>query len=338
MAVLRGSWVGLCLIAALASRAGAQAEPLLPVTRGPGAEGCPDAAALLARIERLRVRPLTEPTGYEVRFTREGDGFAAQIRARAGGARRELRDRGQTCAALEQAAAVTLALLLDVGARESSRSRLAVPTRRPIAAPRDAAAAADVGAASSVTPRARDDAASDARDGATHGTRVSATLLLGGAGLIGVVRPLAPALIGELGVEVGRVRVSAGLLLVPRQQLAHGPGTVRASLLGGVARGCFVAARGPALRLQLCSGVHAGVLDARAESYTRNDGVTKPWLALPFEVALGSAAASVGWELGATALAPLLRHDFTIDGVGVAYESLPVGVLLALRGVGVWSL
>jgi hypothetical protein len=293
---------------------------------------------LLARIERLRVRPQTEPTGYEVIFTREGDGFMAQIRARAGGGERELRDRGQTCAALERAAAVTLALLLDSEARQTSGSELVVPTRRPIAAPRDTAAVADAGAARPVASRAREDAASEASDGATSGFRISATLLLGGAGLIGVVRPLAPGLIGESGVELGRVRVTAGLLLVPRQELAHGPGTVRASLLSGVARGCFVAARGSALRLQLCSGVHAGAFDARAESYTRNDGVTRPWLALPFEAALGSAAASVGWELGATALVPLLRHDVTIDGVGVAYESLPVGVLLALRGVGVWPL
>ena len=71
--------------------------------------------------------------------------------------------------------------------------------------------------------------------------------------------------------------------------------------------------------------------------YTRNESATKPWLAWPLEVALASTPAPLGFELGATLLLPLRRQDFAIDDVGVAYESLPAGVLLSLRGVGLWA-
>jgi len=326
--------VGLCLLGAFAGRAAAQPEALLTVTRAPDAGDCPDSAALLARVEQLRVRPQTERTGYEVTFTREGENFVAQIKTQKGSGVRVLRDHGQTCAALEQAAAVTLALLLDSDAREASRPNDATPDSMPAGSTALAPAARDDANAAPRPGEQRNDTGGDELDR----LQVSATLAIGVAGLAAVVRPIAPAWIGELGIELPSAQLRAGVLWVPRQALAHGPGVVRASLLGGSARACFVAARGALLRVALCSGVHVGVLEAQAEAYTRNEGVSKLWLALPFELALMSAPAGIGWELGAAALIPLLRHDFAIDGVGVAYESLPIGLLLSLRGTGAISL
>src|SRR4051812_35338133 len=87
------------------------------VSRGVGAEECPDAAALSRRIDHIRGRTEnTERTTYNVRFTRRADGFAAEIRTGEGnGSVRLLKARGATCEALAQATAVTLSLLLDSG-------------------------------------------------------------------------------------------------------------------------------------------------------------------------------------------------------------------------------
>lgn len=62
------------------------------------------------------------------------------------------------------------------------------------------------------------------------------------------------------------------------------------------------------------------------------------WLAVPLELSLASLAGPLGFDVGAAALVPLRRNDFSVDGVGVAYRSLPVGALVSLRGVGVWVL
>jgi hypothetical protein len=45
----------------------------------------------------------------------------------------------------------------------------------------------------------------------------------------------------------------------------------------------------------------------------------------------------VGWELGAAALIALRRYEFAVDGLGVAYRSLPVGVMVSLRAYGFWG-
>jgi len=311
------------------STASAQQAEVLNVTREPGAEGCPDTNALLVRIAQLRGRPEAgATTHYDVRFTREDGGFAAAIRARGGaGGERVLRDRGQTCAALEQAAAVTIALLLDSDARAS--------VRKPAPADAAPAPAAQIGAPG---PADRPAAAPEPAAGGRVASPPRASLRLGAGALIGVVRPLAPALGAEAGIGLGRVRFGAGVLWVPAQALEHGPGEVRESLLGGKARACFAAAGGSIVRLDLCSGLYAGQLKVSARDFTRDDSAAKHWLALPLEIGLASDATPLGWELAAALLVPLRRHDFAVDGLGVVYESLPIAVLLSLRAVAEWPL
>jgi hypothetical protein len=45
-----------------------------------------------------------------------------------------------------------------------------------------------------------------------------------------------------------------------------------------------------------------------------------------------------GVEVAAGALLPLRRNDFSIDNLGVAYQSWHVGMLLSMRAVGSWLL
>ncbi|XXY18807.1 hypothetical protein WME88_04035 [Sorangium sp. So ce216] len=327
------------------------------MTRGAGAESCPDAARLIERVEQLRGRPETGTSGvYLVSFTRGPDGLRASIRS--GGDARELRDRSgsRSCAALEQATAVTLALLLDSDAREPSLQEPEADARgepSPAAgAPAPAAGApapapgapAPSPAAPAETPPARPEptgaGGGEQEDGAPSRGRGATrlTLAAGAAGLFGVVRPFAPVLSGELGIGGARFRATVGALWLVPQTLEHGPGELREALLGGSVRGCFAAAGSGALRFDVCSGLHAGRLKVVASGYTRNGVAEKAWLAVPLELSLASLAGPFGFDVGVAALLPLRRNDFSVDGVGVAYSSLPVGALVSVRGVSVWVL
>src|SRR3954463_6856417 len=109
------------------------------VLRAPGAEDCPDAPALRARIQQSTGTPLAPraandpPLGVEVSFTREGARYRAALRTsgpKAG--ERLLEDEGTTCAALAEAVAVTLVVLLD---RPSRRDTPAPSPPRPETVP-----------------------------------------------------------------------------------------------------------------------------------------------------------------------------------------------------------
>lgn len=319
---------GLAL--SLASAAHAQApltppagEPFLSVTREPGAEGCPDTEALAAHVRHVRGQQATSATvAYHVTFSHRGGVFRASIRVGSAPGARVLRDRGATCASLEQATALTLALLLDSDASELS-------LEEPEEAPPPAVPAAPV------TPAAE---APAAEDPVPSRSQVNFMLAAGGAGLSGVLSPIAPAVTGELGIGVGRFRAHVGALWVPEQTLDLAPGTVSENLLSGVARMCLAPWQGRQLRLDLCSGVYVGLLQVQANGYTRDGEASKAWLAIPLELSLLTTASPMGVELGASALLPLRRNDFSIDNLGVAYESWPVGLLVSMRAVGSWLL
>lgn len=292
---------------------------LVTVTREEGAESCPDAEALSAHVERLRGHQTTgASSAYRVTFSRRAAVFRAAIRLSAGGGARELRDRGATCASLEQATALTLALLLDSDLREPASDEEEpkpielTPAREPQTPP--------VAQAPPEPDR--------------HRSRASLTLSLGGAGVMGVVQPVVPAAVAELGIGANRFRTSLGVLWMPTQTYEHGPGNLRERLLAGVARTCLAAVRGEAAHFDVCTGVYAGLLHVEATGYTRNDSADKAWLAVPLELTVSTTSTPVSVEIGASALLPLRRNDFAIDNLGVAFESWPVGVMLSMRAVG----
>jgi hypothetical protein len=308
---------------AQAPLAPAQGESFLSVTREAGAEGCPDRDALSEHVGRLRGLQATSATGtYHVTFSFRAGVYRAAIRFGGTQGQRVLRDRGSTCASLEQATALTLALLLD-----SDASALPTEEEEPPAhddAPPPAPAPA---------PPPPDHEAPKAN--AAH---VSLLLSAGGAGLSGMVNPIAPAVTGELGLSTARFRAHVGVLWVPEQTLDLEPGTVNETLFSGVARMCLSPWHNQRSRFDLCSGSYAGVVSVEANGYPRNDDAKKPWLALPLELAFLTTPSPIGVELGASALVPLRRSDFSIDNLGVAYESWPVGVLVSMRAVGSWLL
>jgi len=304
-----------------AARAQSAPESFLSVTRDEGAESCPDTDSLSGHVQRLRGHEATgEPSAYHVSFTRRGGVFRAEIRLAGSSGVRVLRDRGATCASLEQATALTLALLLDSDSHE-------LPTEKP--EPEEPPVS---------RPPVRRPAEQNPPEPARRRTLTTMSLSFGGGGLFGVVQPAVPAALGELGIGIDRFHTSVGVLWMPTETLDFGPGRLDESLLSAVARTCIAAARSRELRFDLCSGIYAGLLKVRADGYTRNTSASKPWLAVPLELSLSTTSPPVGVEVGLSALLPLRRNDFAIDNLGVAYASWPVGLLLSMRAVANFGL
>jgi hypothetical protein len=164
--------------------------------------------------------------------------------------------------------------------------------------------------------------------------RRDAVLAFGVAGLAGVLRAVSPAASAEAGIAGPRWRMSLGALWALPQAIQLGPGTVHEQLWGGFARTCFAPLRYRSLRFDVCTGAAVGLVTAEAEGYTRNERRTRQWAAVPFELALAGWSSPVGWEISLGGLAVVRRQDFSIEGLGVAYESPQIGGTLTLRVVG----
>ena len=306
----------LVLIAVVVLSPWVRAETIAPliVERAQGAERCPDAESISARVEQIRGRAMRDPRSpYRVTFARKDDGFIATIRtdASAGGIR-TLEHDGPQCAALGNAVAVTLALLFDADIEPKKK-----PDPTPAPAP-DAVA----------PPVPRVPPGPSTSDGATFS--------LGAAALAGILRPVSPAFLAEAGVGITPFRVSAGALWAWPQTVSLGPGEVHERLIAGLARICWAPWQGNGFRLDACSGALVGAVTADAEGYTRNERRVRSWIVLPFEAALAGWTSPMGWEVSLAALLPLHRPDFSIDGVGVAYRSPPLGAMLSLRALGIF--
>lgn len=305
------------LVAVLHRSAHAQGLPALRVEREPGAEGCPDAASLGERIVAIRGR--ADPPNnrsYVLSFSHIGNSFSATIRSEPKGeSQRVLADQGPTCAAVAQAAAVTLALLFDSDLERA-------PPAKPAPAPRSAPAPPKLESKSTKPTRAGSD---------LHGT-----LSLAAGAVAFVVRPLSPVLSAEVGVRSARFRGGLGVLWVPPQTLTLEPGHVKEWLLSGVARACVPLIAGSRIGLDVCSGLLVGVLDARADGFTKNEQRRRAWLAAPLGLSLSHASGALGWEFSASALGVLVHHDFMVEGLGVAYGAPRVGGMLTLRALGLF--
>jgi hypothetical protein len=316
----------LSVACAFTGEARAQSPVPLSVERGPRAEECPDGVTLLARIAAIRGHA-GAPSGasYDVGFTHTADTFTAIIRSGPNGeSQRVLEGRGLTCSALAQATAVTLALLFDSDVDNQPReTEKPEPEAEPVSPP------------PKVYHLLADPILIDVREPSPH---VDGTLALGVAGLAGVLRPFSPALTGELGLQLARWRMGIGVLWNPPQALTLDPGVVRESLLSGTARSCLALTRTSGFRLDACTGLFAGVVTAQGEGFTRNARRIRTWLAIPLELSLAQSSDHVGWEVSASALGSLVHQDFSVDGLGVAYQSPRIGGMLSLRAVGLLPL
>jgi hypothetical protein len=286
------------------------AEPLasILVERGAGAEPCADADSLRARIEEIRGRRMGDVAhGYRVAFAHKEGVFSAVITGPSG-ANRQLESRGATCTVLANATAITLTLLLDSEVAEKT------PLEPPAVAPTEIEIAP-------LPPVRR--------------SRNYSTVSIGTVGLAGILRPFSSGLAADVGIGGPDWRASVGALWDPPRASVFGPGTIEEQSWSGAARACFAPARTGALRFDVCSGIIAGVIMGEARGFTVNEKHARPWVAVPFELALVGFTLPIGWELGVSALVPVRRDDFSIDGLGVTYHSPSIGGMLSLRLIGI---
>ena len=294
--------------------AGADAVGFIAVERSEGAEPCPGADTIGERIAQIRGRR-SEPGGgrYRIAFTRKVGGFVATIRTEPATSNvRTLEHDGAQCSPLADAVAVTLALLLD--SEDDAQSE---PEPPPRVAPADDAPPSAATRVADI-PLARD-----------------ATIAVAATGLAGVLRPLTPALSVDVGARVCAFRVSGGALWAWPAEMYFGPGRVGQRLASGVARACFAPWQDGGMRFDVCSGVQIGRVLGEGDGYTRNERHARPWVALPLEVALAGWTRPIGWEVAVAGLLPIERPDFLVEGLGVAYESPPMGAMLSVRAFGI---
>jgi len=313
---------------ALASRAAAQPVPL-SVSHASGTDDCPDAPALLARIERIRGLPLRPgQPAYHVAFTRNPDGLHAVITSQESPGERLLDDAASQCAALAQATAVSLALLFDADARARDAAPVAAVT--PATEVREPALADEE--AEPRTARTAGASPSAAVDSHALGSNVLGSVAIGGGALLGVTRPITAALGLELGLDADRFGLRVGAHYALPLAVDFASGRVREALIAGSLEGCFAAWSSAAWRLESCAGGVLGALRAEAHGYAEDRRRTRLWTALALDVRIGLVPHPLGASTVLALLLPLRRQDFAIDGAGVAYASAPVGVLLAVRG------
>jgi hypothetical protein len=336
--VARAWLLGLSLLvgAATASRsAAAQQPPPITVEREAGAEDCPDTAGLVARVEAIVGRSgAQDATPYRVTFSRSPQAFKAAIRSGPDGATvRFLDAREPNCAALAHATAIALAVLFDADlGNASSGGGTGNTAGEGAAKSSDAAAPPAARATPPVAKPAPSADTSEPSEPSTPGPRVDPALSVGGAALVGVLRPIVFALVADVGLEIKDFRATLGAVWVPPVTLDLSPGSAREHLISGALRACYALSRRDAARFDLCSGALIGAETAVARGFTESDPEhTEPFLAFPVELAVSARSRSVGWELSATALVPYKPNEFTVDGVGPTYRPPPVAGMLALR-------
>jgi len=290
----------------------AQAAPL-SVSRGPGADDCPDAAGLLARIEDVRKTPVRgDQPHYLVVFARDAAGLHAEIVHEPSETSRVLNDGSPDCTALARATAVTLALLFDADAR--ALEEIAAPQPSPPDPPLPPAA----------PPRVED----------TAPEPTPWSIAIGGGLAFEVVGPVAPALAIEGSFINRRWRGALGIAVLAESAIQLEPGTVRQGLGAATLSTCWAPWLDGRWRFDSCVGGWLGAIHGGARGFDENGGAWRVWPALSLDLRLGwlpDAATSVGAELVTTLLVPIYRQDFAVENVGVAHEASPLALEVTLR-------
>jgi hypothetical protein len=299
----------------------ARAEGDLSVTRDEGAMRCPDGEAL-GRLARASYALSLPPPAhvYSVFFERSGGAYRAEIVDDTAGRTRRLEDNGTSCAALAHAAAVVLATMWGSEHDEPGPSPPAVVPAPP------AAQAPPPPAAPEPSP---DERSARAAPGSSPSRRPRGVFGVGGALAVAVVRPVAPALFAEAGLQIAHASLAAGVLWIPTQTIAVAPGTIGVRLVAGSLRGC--AFLGDATELGLCAKLFAGQLHAAGAGYDADAQGDRPWFALePAVFVERSLVEPIRVRADAGIAIPLHAEAFDIRGGGVAYDTPAVGGLFAL--------
>lgn len=315
--------LSMTIIAAL----GTSAQPSTPALtlEWDAPANCPGEDVVRRGIDGYLGRPArhasTTPVDAAVRVERIGeDRWVAEIRieTRSGvNVRTMTADR---CETLADATSLIVAVALD-------------PTAAGMTAPGDPEPATDPtppqDPPNAVQTRASAPTSSD-------GSPSSGFAFAAGGLLIGALPSAAGGITFGLGLRRKALRVEArGSYWFPRPaELPDSRIAGQLALWTVGPRGCGVPSRGP-VEFPLCGGVQAGQMRGRGADIS--DPVTDavPWVAVE-----ASAAATylpdphVGLTLGLDLAVPVVRPEFTVEGVGLAHRAAPAAGIayLALEG------
>ncbi len=310
----------------------AQAAPPVSVEREPGAEDCPDTAGLAVRVDTIVGHGgSADATPYRVTFSRSPQGFTAAIRSGSDGATvRYLDAHEANCGALAHATAIALAVLFDADLDGASKTQQ--PEEKPPATPAPPAAPVQPPTQKPAPSESEDENDSDGTSGGDASTaRVDPLFSVGAAAVVGVLRPVVPALVADAGIEIKSFRGTVGAVWVTPQTIDLAPGNARENLVSGNVRLCYALASRGMLRFDLCSGALIGAATAEARGFTSDERHTELFLAFPAELSLSGKARFIGWQLGASALLLYRPNEFEVEGLGPTYRPAPVAGMFALR-------
>ncbi len=323
--VIAGSGLG-----ARPGLAHAQSSLPIDVEREPGAEDCPDAAALIARVQKV-VGPdaKVEATPYRVTFSRGAQAFSAAIRLGSDGATvRYLQAREPSCASLAHATAIALAVLFDADIAAAGADE-PPPEKPPEEKPPPPLQPPPI----TTKPRANDDEeeVEERRRAARRRVRVDPWFALGASALVGVLRPVVPAFAADAGLEVQRFHASLGALWALPQDISLPPGSAHEKLISGNVRVCFALAANVSARFDVCSGALIGVATADASGFTQTEQHTELFLAFPAELSVSARSRFIGVQAGAAALVLAPPNEFEVEGVGPTYRPGKIAGMFTLR-------
>jgi hypothetical protein len=294
------------------------------IERADGADDCPGADGFKRAIERVGPQPEgPRPSGsltLEVRIERVGEDYRAEIRAhgRKSGLR-TLEVPGPTCAALTDAVAVTLAILMDREIREEPATEPSSiePPGEP-EPPRDTPPVAD-------RPKTEDPANPEPSVRAVDSLPSSTGLgvSLGGAMTHGLPLGWSGMAAGAFWVRNKRLDVAVGGFWAPTQPADLDPGHVDVRMLGAQFRACGrFWGRWKGLHLAGCAEAAMAQLQGQGRGYATERVQRRPWYALGASARVGAPIVeSFEWAFSAGVLAPLQRESFSVDRVGQAYET-----------------
>jgi hypothetical protein len=286
----------------------------LVVTRGAGADDCPNAQDLGARVLGITgrrnlgtVAQAQTDTWVYLEFTHDLGRYGAsvQLRGHRQGAR-ALSDVGADCSSLADAVAVTLALFLDA----DQRAAVANPAPAPVSVPRPPVALAE--------PLRR-------------------FLVLGGGAGFGLLAEPSP--LATVGLDLGfgeRFRLGVGGAAALAQRVTHANGYTELRLSYGYARSCALALGGMnGVALELCLAFDVGALSGSGHGYDAIERKRLLWSALAGGMqALGPLAAPSFWWLSTMAVTPLTLRGFAVTSAGVPHDVFLVPRVGALASFG----
>jgi len=304
------------------------------VERTERALGCPSEQDLVKAALALGAAPLvasTTPTELVVRF--DGDESSLRVMVRATGGKtgeRLLRTEGADCTKLAEAAAVVVAVLLDLTPPEAAASfevvapATAPPTTEPPLAPAPAPPARSTPV---LLPPRRAPTAKPALEALIRGAGMLTIGALGGT--------VTPGFGGAAAIRRARWEVALGASWLGARQVPFTqiPGTrVDLTLSSGMADGCFQLTRSLSggYAGSLCGQVAVGRISGTGHGFDHPRAGHVFWFgmgpALAFRVRVTRV---LSLRASLSGLVSLGNAPFVVDDYGTAFKSAPFSAILA---------